>query len=132
MSAGAGRRYRKPRLMLLTPYREAVARGELRPDAAQENAVRRLDQLTQALAERRGFSLFAKKPQPLFSFGRRPPPGGLYIWGDVGRGKTLLMDFFFEEAVVAKKRRAHFNRFMVDVHVRIHAERQRAGSSDPI
>jgi cell division protein ZapE len=44
----------------------------------------------------------------------------------------MLMDFFFEEVVLAKKRRAHFNRFMMDVHARIHAERQRAGSSDPI
>jgi cell division protein ZapE len=109
--------------MLLTQYREAVTRGELRPDAAQENAVYKLNQLAQALAEKRGFSLFRKTAEP---------PKGLYIWGDVGRGKTLLMDFFFEEAVVAKKRRAHFNRFMVDVHARIHAERQRAGSSDPI
>jgi cell division protein ZapE len=117
--------------MLLTPYREAVARGELRPDSAQENAVRRLDQLAQALAEKRGFWLFRKSFEP---------PRGLYIWGDVGRGKTLLMDFFFEEAVVAKKRRAHFNRFMVDVHARIHAMRTRASherqktnvSSDPI
>jgi len=109
--------------MLLTQHREAVAKGELRPDAAQENAVYKLNQLAQALAEKRGFSLFRKAAEP---------PRGLYIWGDVGRGKTLLMDFFFEEAVVAKKRRAHFNRFMVDVHARIHAERQRAGSSDPI
>jgi cell division protein ZapE len=109
--------------MLLVRYREAVARGELRPDAAQENAVRRLNQLAQALAEKRGLWLFRKSVEP---------PRGLYIWGDVGRGKTLLMDFFFEEARVEKKRRAHFNRFMVDVHARIHAERQRVGSNDPI
>ena len=44
----------------------------------------------------------------------------------------MLMDFFFEDVAVAKKRRAHFNRFMMEVHARIHAERQRAGSSDPI
>ena len=107
--------------MLLTQYRDAIGRGELRADAAQEKAVQRLDRLTQALTEQRGFWLF-----------RKPPPGGLYLWGDVGRGKTLLMDFFFEEAAMAKKRRAHFNSFMVDVHARIHVERQRAGSSDPI
>ena len=62
---------------------------------------------------------------------RRPGPPKL-IWGDVGRGKTFLMDLFFGAAKVSKKRRAHFNRFMVDVHARIHTERQRAGSSDPI
>jgi cell division protein ZapE len=109
--------------MLLAQYRDAITRGELRLDAAQENAVHRLNELARALVQKPAFILFGKKP---------PPPRGLYIWGDVGRGKTFLMDLFFGAAKVAKKRRAHFNRFMVDVHARIHAERQRAGSSDPI
>lgn len=108
--------------MLLTQYRGAVENSELRPDSAQENAVLRLNRLAQQLGEKRGFSLFGK-PQV---------PKGLYIWGDVGRGKSLLMDLFFEAAPVAKKRRAHFNSFMVDVHARIHAERQRTGHADPI
>ena len=109
--------------MLLARYRDTVAKGALRPDTAQENAVHRLDELARQLGKKPGFSLFGKKP---------PAPKGLYIWGDVGRGKTLLMDLFFEEAKVARKRRAHFNSFMVDVHARIHTERQRAGSGDPI
>ena len=109
--------------MLEEQYRAAVARGELKPDAAQEKAVAALHALAMALGEKRSFSLFRKTPEA---------PRGLYIWGDVGRGKTLLMDFFFEEAPVAKKRRAHFNRFMVDVHARIHAERQKVGVDDPI
>ena len=108
--------------MLLAQYRDAVDRNELRSDPAQEKAVIRLDALAQQLGARRGFSLF-----------RRPAPvKGLYIWGDVGRGKTLLMDLFFEEAAVTPKRRAHFNSFMVDVHARIHAMRQKAGTDDPI
>jgi len=109
--------------MLLKVYRETVAKGELRPDKAQEQALEKLNHLARELARKRSFSLF-RKPNA--------PAKGLYIWGDVGRGKTLLMDFFFEEVPVAKKHRAHFNRFMMDVHARIHAERQRAGSSDPI
>ncbi|HET7084245.1 MAG TPA: cell division protein ZapE [Rhizomicrobium sp.] len=109
--------------MLLNAYRAAIAKGQLRADAAQEKAMLKLNALARALRQKRGFSFF-RKPTPL--------PKGLYIWGDVGRGKTLLMDFFFEEAMIAKKRRAHFNRFMMDVHARIHAERQREGSSDPI
>lgn len=118
--------------MLLAQYRDAIAHGELRRDGFQENAVHRLDDLASALARKPASFFFARKA-PFFLFGRPPPPvRGLYIWGDVGRGKTLLMDLFFAEAQVARKRRAHFNRFMVDVHARIHTERQRAGSSDPI
>jgi cell division protein ZapE len=109
--------------MPLAQYRAALAEGELRPDPAQDKAARKLSVLAQLLATKRGFSLFGRKAVPA---------KGLYIWGDVGRGKTLLMDFFFAEAPIEKKRRAHFNSFMVDVHARIHAERQRAGSSDPI
>src|ERR1700761_1369537 len=104
-------------------YDDALAKGELKPDAAQAHAAQRLNELASALTEKRGFSLFRKTP---------PPPKGLYIWGDVGRGKTLLMDLFFAEAPVARKRRVHFNRFMVDVHARIHVERQRADAGDPI
>ena len=106
--------------MLEEQYAQAVANGELRPDAAQERAMGRLAELAKALEQKP--SLFRK----------RVVPRGLYIWGDVGRGKTLLMDLFFENAPVAKKRRAHFNRFMVDVHARIHVMRQKAGTDDPI
>jgi cell division protein ZapE len=109
--------------MLLNAYRSAVSKGELRADAAQEQAVLKLNALARSLRQKPGFWFF-KKPLPIAK--------GLYIWGDVGRGKTLLMDLFFDEARVTKKRRAHFNRFMMDVHARIHAERQREGSGDPI
>ncbi len=109
--------------MLLTRYRKSLSKGELRADPAQEKAIHKLQELARTLAKEPGFSWFRKPDEPA---------KGLYIWGDVGRGKTLLMDMFFEEAAVARKRRAHFNRFMMDVHARIHAERQKPGSSDPI
>ncbi|HJS45799.1 MAG TPA: cell division protein ZapE [Rhizomicrobium sp.] len=109
--------------MLLTRYRKAVAKGELRADPAQDKAVHKLQDLARALAKKPVFALFRKPAQP----GK-----GLYIWGDVGRGKTLLMDIFFDEVAAGKKRRAHFNRFMMDVHARIHAERQKPDSGDPI
>ena len=50
---------------------------------------------------------------------------GLYIYGDVGRGKTMLMDLFFEASPVVRKRRAHFHEFMIDVHERVHVLRQK-------
>ncbi|MGN6517566.1 MAG: cell division protein ZapE [Rhizomicrobium sp.] len=109
---------------LIERYRAAVASGEIRPDAAQEAAAKRLQQLATALRSyRAGRSLF---------FGQRQAPRGLYIWGDVGRGKSMLMDLFFESAAVRNKSRVHFNAFMVDVHARIHAERERGEHPDPI
>jgi cell division protein ZapE len=110
-------------MTVLSRYRAAVARGELRPDAAQEAAARKLDEVARAVEESSEFFLFRRRPEPVT---------GLYLWGDVGRGKTLLMDLFFDEAPVERKRRAHFNAFMVETHARIHAERQKVGADDPI
>lgn len=111
-------------MSLLDRYHAAIVRGELKNDVAQSHAAQRLQLLARALAAwRRGRRLF---------FAARPPPRGLYIWGDVGRGKSMLMDLFFESAPVAAKLRVHFNAFMVETHARIHRERQRAGSDDPI
>jgi cell division protein ZapE len=108
---------------MLNAYRAAIAENSLKADAAQAAAAEKLEALAQALADYRpGFSLF----------GRKLAPKGLYIWGDVGRGKSMLMDLFFDSAPIAPKMRVHFNAFMMEVHGRIHEERQRAGSSDPI
>ncbi|MGH6870637.1 MAG: cell division protein ZapE [Rhizomicrobium sp.] len=104
-------------------YRALVKSGALKPDAAQEAAARKLQVLGQALARYR--------PGRSLLFGQRTAPRGLYLWGDVGRGKSLLMDLFFENSHVKKKERIHFNAFMTSVHARIHAERQAHGE-DPI
>jgi cell division protein ZapE len=111
-------------MSLLESYRSAVAHGELKTDTAQERAVAKLAVLARALKSYRpGRRLF---------FGAARPPRGLYLWGDVGRGKSLLMDLFFAAAEIAPKRRIHFNEFMVETHARIHEERQKAGTADPI
>ncbi|MFV0282154.1 MAG: cell division protein ZapE [Rhodoblastus sp.] len=106
-------------------YNERVARGEIERDSAQIEAVARLDALAAVLAETR----LARKSSALgWLFGARKAPEaprGLYIWGPVGRGKTMLMDLFFENVGVERKRRAHFHSFMADVHARIFDWRQK-------
>jgi len=111
----------------LTLYRARKASGEIRPDPAQEFAVQKLQSVSMAL---RGYEpsqasggLFAR-----LGFGRKTEtnaPQGLYIFGDVGRGKSMLMDLFFETAPVERKRRVHFHAFMQEIHGRLHALRQK-------
>jgi cell division protein ZapE len=111
-------------MTLLDRYRAAVSRGELKDDAAQRHAAQKLHALARSIAHYRpGRRLF---------FAATPPPRGLYVWGDVGRGKSMLMDLFFAQAPSKAKLRIHFNAFMVETHARIHDERQREGSTDPI
>jgi cell division protein ZapE len=109
---------------LLERYRALVAEKALKPDAEQQAAAQKLDTLARALKSYKpgGWSLFKKQVAPR----------GLYIWGDVGRGKSMLMDLFFEAARVRAKTRVHFNAFMVQTHARIHTERQKGESDDPI
>jgi len=111
-------------MSLLERYRALVAEKALKPDAEQQAAAAKLDALARALKSYKpgGWSLFRKAASPR----------GLYIWGDVGRGKSMLMDLFFEAARARSKTRVHFNAFMVQTHARIHAERQKGESDDPI
>lgn len=90
-------------------YETLVDAGALERDPAQDEAVDRLQTLADALAPKRN-GLFGK---------RNPSPRGLYLWGGVGRGKTLLMDIFFNNTPHPAKRRAHFHEFMLDAHERI-------------
>jgi cell division protein ZapE len=127
----------RPSGTIAARYDALVASGAIERDPAQVALVRRLDALALSLGEHR----LARKSSALgWMFGRRPPPSpikGHYVWGSVGRGKTMLMDLFFEALPVRRKRRVHFHAFMSDVHERIHAWRQalKAGEvrgDDPI
>ncbi len=105
-------------------YAARVAARELERDGAQSAMVDRLSKLAEALASYRP----AKGSTALGRLLRRVrggAPRGLYLYGDVGRGKTMLMDLFFAAAPVAKKRRVHFHEFMAEVHERIQAARQK-------
>jgi cell division protein ZapE len=110
----------------MTPYRERVAEGGLNADPAQRLAVEKLQLLAMRLAD-----YDPARPKRVgigrFGWGRenleqRAVPG-LYLYGGVGRGKSMLMDMFFETAPVDRKRRVHFHAFMQEVHAGLKAAR---------
>ncbi|MFL6734982.1 MAG: cell division protein ZapE [Sphingomicrobium sp.] len=104
-------------------YDALIAAGELNADDAQSRAVSALDHLASAL-----------KPAGLAArlLGRKPKgPGGVYLWGGVGRGKSMLMDLAFEHLDVHPKRRVHFHAFMLEVHERLRKARKNE-EGDPI
>lgn len=118
-------------------YARLVEDGDITYDPAQSALARRLTGLSHELVNRR----MAEKRSPLgWMFARRQkevPIRGLYIWGAVGRGKTMLVDLFFEATALKRKRRTHFADFMSDVHERVHAWRGdlkagRVKGDDPI
>ncbi|WP_246372879.1 cell division protein ZapE [Marilutibacter spongiae] len=105
-------------------YAEGVARGDWNDDPAQRRVLVELDRLHAALVEppRRGL-LDALRGKPVEA------PPGLYVWGGVGRGKTFLIDLFFDGLPIREKRRTHFHRFMREIHARL---RDHKGESDPL
>jgi len=107
-------------------YAALVASGKIEADPAQAALARQFADLEQRLAEHR----LARKSSALgWLFSKRDqasgPLKGLYIFGDVGRGKTMLMDLFFAASLVGRKRRAHFHEFMTDVHERVRVFRHK-------
>jgi cell division protein ZapE len=107
-------------------YDALIAAGELRPDADQRRAIDVLDRIAAELQE-------ASQP----SFWERltgtedKAPAGVYLWGGVGRGKSMLLAVAYRAIDVPKKRRVHFHEFMLEVHERLRAERARE-NGDPI
>ena len=111
---------RRRRRLTVTPmtepldaaYRARLAAGELKPDPAQAAAAKALSRLEGELAT---------QGEPGFAslFRKTTAPKGVYLWGPVGRGKSMLMDLFFASAPVEKKRRVHFQAFMAETHALI-------------
>jgi cell division protein ZapE len=106
----------------LAAYQRRLAAGDITPDPSQDEAARRLDELADQL----------KRWNPEAWLSRKAAPRGLYIWGPVGRGKSMLMDLFFEEAPVKKKRRVHFHEFMLERHAFLREARARGVGADQL
>jgi cell division protein ZapE len=112
---------------IISRYQSLLASGELLADPEQMAAVLKLADIQTGLEATppRGstlWRLFGKKPDPV---------RGLYLWGGVGRGKSMLMDLFFDSVQINRKHRAHFHAFMIDIHARLRVEREKE-LGDPI
>ena len=92
-------------------YAQALASGQFMPDEAQAQAVHELDRVWQELIQR-----YKAAKKPFARFRRQVPPQGVYMWGGVGRGKTWLMDQFYNAVPFRRKTRMHFHHFMQYVH----------------
>ncbi len=119
---GAGAAWVCPMTSPLAAYRQRLASGELQPDPDQEAAALRLDALAAGLA----------RWKPDAWLGRGATPRGAYLWGPVGRGKSLLLDLFFETAPVKKKRRVHFHEFMLARHAFLREARAQGAGQDQL
>ena len=111
---------------MLARYEALIADGELRADPEQAAVAERLDRMQRDLMKHDEPGMIGRL------FGREPEPvRGVYMWGGVGRGKSMLMDLFYETLPIAEKRRAHFHAFMAEVHRRLR-EARKSESGDPI
>ena len=104
-------------------YAALVAAGELKPDQDQAKAVQALDRFAAKAREQGGF---LKR-----MFGKQQQSCGVYMWGGVGRGKSMLMDLAFDQIDVEPKRRTHFHAFMLEVHERLR-EARKSEEGDPV
>jgi cell division protein ZapE len=111
----------------LARYDRLIAAGELRPDPEQRAAAERLTQLQAEL------EASPRKGSILWRFASKKPdaPRGVYLWGAVGRGKSMLMDLFADSLTIQRKRRVHFHAFMLDIHARLRAARA-TEEGDPV
>ena len=111
---------------MLEHYQKLVMEGALRRNESQIHAIARMQRLIDQIATQNPgvenwFPFWKKKA---------PKPIGLYLWGDVGRGKTMLLDSFFDLAPIQQKKRVHFHAFMADIHTRLHSARTNSSLDD--
>jgi len=109
-------------MSLTKEYKKALQQPDMKHDTVQEQAIARLEALSHALTQKPESPALRllKKISP-FARHRPEPIPGLYFWGGVGRGKTWLMNLFFEELAIEQKSRIHFHHFMLDIHDKLDA-----------
>jgi cell division protein ZapE len=114
-------------------YNQMVNNGEVTENASQREVASLLEALRQGIHKNSKSSPVGKLFKKQIATGNAR---GLYLWGSVGRGKSMLMDMFFKNVDIASKRRVHFHAFMQEVHARIHALRNdrkaNASGADPV
>jgi len=112
----------------LEKYQHDMASGEFTRDEAQASAIKHLDALYHRLIDANQPQGVLAKLSGLFA-GKKDPVKGLFFWGGVGRGKTYLMDMFFDQLPFENKMRLHFHRFMHQLHEQLKAHK---GQRDPL
>ena len=110
----------------LARYEADLKRDDFQRDAAQARAIERLQEVYEQLISRKPTRRLGLRSRSSMQW---PPVQGLYMWGGVGRGKTYLMDAFYEALPFSRKQRTHFHRFMQDVHER---RKQYPNEADPL
>jgi cell division protein ZapE len=119
----------------LAAYRALLREGGIDADPAQALAAEKLQGLANALRHYRpngGGGVSWRERLGLTRRREEPAPQGLYLYGPVGRGKSMLMDLFFRTAAVEKKRRVHFHAFMAEIHEGLHRRRAEGGNGDAV
>ena len=112
---------------LVARYAALIAAGELKPDPEQAAAAARLSQLQDELEAPPATGLLSR----MLNRKSALRPKGIYMWGGVGRGKSMLMDLFHNTLAIPEKRRVHFHAFMIEVHAQLR-EARKSESGDPI
>lgn len=118
-------------------YELLISAGKITKDEAQRIALREFELLRTALLSAPPVQQSVKAKKSVARWFKSKPAAatalpGLYLWGDVGRGKSLLMDLFYEHAPISQKRRVHFHAFMAEVHAEVHEYRKSKGHENPV